>query len=73
MSWNLEGKYVEGVYLDKILVQGNVVESRVKYGGKVQHRVSLDYPIEVFGTERDTLLLSEDDITAVFDNEEAFS
>ena len=73
MSWNLEGKYVEGVYLGNIFIQGTVTNSRVKYGGKVQHTVSLDIPVTIFGSERDHLLIDEENITAVFDNEEAFS
>jgi len=39
--WDLEGLAVEGFYLDDIPVEGNVVKSRVKYGGGVQHTVQL--------------------------------
>jgi hypothetical protein len=35
MSWNLEGRKVAGKYLDQYSFIGVVVESRVKYGGKV--------------------------------------
>lgn len=73
MNWNLEGKYVEGVYLNDIFVQGIVQESRVKYGGRVQHRVALDIPVEIFGTERDVLLIDAENVTMVMDCEEAFS
>lgn len=52
MSWNLEGHVVSGQYLDHIPVRGVVVESRVKYGGRVSHTIQLDSPIEVFGDTR---------------------
>lgn len=70
MSWNKEGLYVEGTYLNEHFVQGVVLESRVKYGGKVQHRVSLDFPLMLNGNERDVLLLDDEQLTAVFENEE---
>ena len=44
MSWNIEGKHVIGNYMGA-RVRGVVQESRVKYGGKVQHTVVLDEPI----------------------------
>ena len=70
MSWNKEGLYVEGTYLNTHFVQGVVLESRVKYGGKVQHRVSLDVPLMLNGSERDVMLINDDELTAVFENEE---
>ncbi len=64
MNWNLEGQRVAGVYLNAYTVSGTVVESRVKYGGQVQHTVQLDQPLQVFGRSAEVLLL---------DNEELFS
>lgn len=62
MDWNKEGSRVAGVYMNSYTVQGIVASSRVKYGGAVQHSVTLDEPIEIFGTLRTTLLLEESDL-----------
>lgn len=62
MSWNLEGQRVAGVYLGAYTVSGTVTESRVKYGGKVQHTVKLDTPMVVFGRNAEVLLLDNDDL-----------
>lgn len=59
MSWNKEGQHVAGMYLNSFTVSGTVTESRVKYGGEVQHRVALDTPVEVFGRITDVLLLDD--------------
>lgn len=64
MSWNREGQQVAGVYLKSYTVIGTVENSRVKYGGRVQHTVVLAQPIEVFGTVRDRVLLDECDLFA---------
>ena len=37
MNWNLEGLYVRGLYMNEHEVSGQVVLSRVKYGGSVSH------------------------------------
>lgn len=60
--WNREGTRVAGVYLRSFTVTGIVIESRVKYGGKVQHTVQLDAPITVFGRVAEVLLLTEEDL-----------
>jgi hypothetical protein len=65
MSWNLEGKKVSGLYLNLFPVGGEVVESRVKYGGSVQHTVVLNQPIQVFGSTKDRVLLGESEILLV--------
>lgn len=57
MSWNLEGSRVWGTYLDTFPVCGTVELSRVKYGGGVSHHIVLDKPINVFGAERDRVIL----------------
>lgn len=62
MSWNLEGQRVAGIYLKSYTVIGTVTESRVKYGGTVQHRVKLDQPIEVFGRIADVLLIDDKEL-----------
>jgi hypothetical protein len=66
--WNLEGIPVKGVYLDEFPYTGVVTESRVKYGGRVQHMVKLDVPISVYGQIRDVVLVDEqEDFSAVVD------
>ena len=47
--WNLEGLTVKGYYLGTTPVEGVVTNSRVKFGGKVQHNVDLYFPITMFG------------------------
>ena len=44
MSWVLDGQKVKAKYLGET-VTGVVVDSRVKYGGKVQYTVNLDKPV----------------------------
>lgn len=58
--WNREGQHVAGVYLNAYTVSGEVTESRVKYGGKVQHTVKLDQPVTVFGRVAEVLLMDEE-------------
>ncbi len=60
--WNKEGQRVAGVYLGAYTVSGLVTESRVRYGGSVQHTVKLDEPVEVFGRSADVLLLDDTDL-----------
>ena len=62
MSWNKEGQQVAGVYLGSYAVSGLVTESRVRYGGTVQHTVKLDAPVEVFGRSAEVLLLDDNDL-----------
>jgi hypothetical protein len=45
MSWILDGQKVKANYLGET-VTGVVVDSRVKYGGKVQYTVELDSPVQ---------------------------
>ena len=49
MSWDLEGTYVEAMYLNDIEVAGLVTLSRVAYGGRVKHHVRLDKPFIACG------------------------
>ena len=62
--WNLEGQIVRGEYFGSP-VEGVVTESRVKYGGSVQHTVDLFFPITVFGDERTTVLLDASEVVHV--------
>lgn len=60
MSWNLEGQKVSGFYLNEYFFTGLVIESRVKYGGKVSNTIQLDAPIEVYGEGREKVLMDSD-------------
>ena len=62
--WNLEGQIVRGEYFGSP-VEGVVTESRVKYGGSVQHTVDLFFPITIFGDERTTVLLDANEVLHV--------
>lgn len=57
-----DGQIVRGKYFGKVNFVGIVKESRVKYGGKVQHFVELAAPIEVNGRIRNEVLVEEDEI-----------
>jgi hypothetical protein len=65
MSWNLEGKRVNGFYMGQFPYTGMVVESRVKYGGQVQHTVQVDAPFEAYGSVRDHVLVSVAEINRI--------
>lgn len=65
MSWILEGKRVRGTYLDEFPVEGIVHHSRVAYGGTVDHHITLDTPITVYGSVRDTVILERSKLEVV--------
>jgi hypothetical protein len=67
MSWNLVGKRVTGMYLGLFPYCGRVTESRVKYGGTVQHTVLLDDEIKVYGEVREVVLVGNDSINRIHD------
>ena len=46
-NFDREGQWLIGKYLGAYWVTGTVVESRVKYGGKVQHTIVSDSPTMV--------------------------
>jgi hypothetical protein len=70
MSWNLEGMIVKATYLDEFEVSGVVELSRVAYGGRVNHHIRLDEPINVYGAERDRVIIEHSQIERVKDNTE---
>jgi hypothetical protein len=61
--WNKEGKTITAMYQGQ-QVTGTVELSRVKYGGKVEHTLLLDKPIQLrWRTEpTDRLLIDEDKV-----------
>ena len=70
MDWNLEGKRVNGLYLGLFPYSGTVTESRVKYGGAVQHTVVLEKPFRVFGADREVVLVDVSEINRILDKDE---
>lgn len=71
MNWNLEGKRVNGLYMGMFPYTGRVTESRVKYGGQVQHTVVVDEPFKVHGAVRDRVLVSITEINRILDQRDA--
>lgn len=66
--WNYEGLYVEGKYLESFNVSGKVRTSRVAYGGRVEHMIVLDAPIEVYGAVRDVVIIDHTEVAKVYSN-----
>lgn len=69
MNWNIEGSVIIAKYLG-VSVKGLVVESRVKYGGKIQHTVELEKAVTLpWRTEpvSGRLLIEDEEIIFVFD------
>ena len=63
MSWNKEGKQITAMYHSQ-QVTGTVESSRVKYGGKVEHLLILEKPIQLRwrAEPTDRLLIDEDEV-----------
>ena len=59
MTWNLTGQHINGLYQGAWPYAGEVLESRVKYGGAVQHRVRVRVPLQVYGQTREVILVEE--------------
>jgi len=65
MNWNLENCVVEGMYMGEYPIRGKVNLSRVMYGGRVSHHVTLEQPITVFGALRDVVIVEHQYISRV--------
>jgi hypothetical protein len=63
MSWNKEGEQITALYQGQ-QVTGTVESSRVKYGGKVEHLLILEKPIQLRwrAEPTDRLLIDEDKV-----------
>jgi hypothetical protein len=70
MIWDLEGMEVTGMYLGLWPFSGRVVNSRVKFGGAVQHTVTVDQPICAYGEQLEQLLVSIDDLYRIIPADE---
>ena len=69
MPWNLEGQRINGLYMGLFPYSGLVLDSRVKFGGDVQHTVLIDEPIKVYGEVRDMILVSKGEINRILETE----
>lgn len=68
MGWNKDGNTIKAVYCGEP-VTGVVLDSRVKYGGKVQYEIQLDEALYLpwsGGQPRDIVLVDEDDVLVDF-------
>jgi hypothetical protein len=69
MDWNLEGNRVNGLYMGLFPYSGLVLNSRVKFGGEVQHTILVDEPFKVYGEVREMILVSIAEINRILENE----
>jgi hypothetical protein len=67
--WNLEGQRIRARYFGDQEVEGLVIESRVKYGGRVQHSVEFDQPIQLRwrALKAVRVLIDHEEVIAVVD------
>lgn len=66
MGWNKEGSTIKAEYCGTTFT-GMVLESRVKYGGKVQHRVAAEpFYVEELKAVRSVVLIDEDEVLVDF-------
>lgn len=65
-NFDRQGQWVIAKYLDQAWVTGIVQETRVKYGGKVQHSICSDSPTYIGEELRNagsTFLVEESDVS----------
>jgi hypothetical protein len=65
-NFDRQGQWVIAKYLDQAWVTGTVMETRVKYGGKVQHSIVSDSPTYIGEELREvgsTFLVEEGDVS----------
>jgi hypothetical protein len=65
-NFDRQGQWVIAKYLDQAWVTGIVQETRVKYGGKIQHTIVSDSPTYVNEELREvgsTFLVEEGDVS----------
>lgn len=74
-NWDsLIGERINGLYMGLFPYTGMVVESRVKYGGKIQHTVVVDEPFVVYGELRERILVENGtgEINRILDQDDAW-
>lgn len=65
-NFDRKGQWIIAKYLDQAWITGTVVETRVKYGGKIQHTIVSDSPTYVNDELREVgyqFLVEEKDVT----------
>jgi hypothetical protein len=65
-NFDRKGQWIIAKYLDQAWVTGIVMETRVKYGGKVQHSILSDSPTYIGEELREvgsTFLVEEGDVS----------
>jgi hypothetical protein len=65
-NFDRKGQWIIAKYLDSAWVTGIVMETRVKYGGKVQHSIISDSPTYIGEELREsgsTFLVEEGDVS----------
>lgn len=65
-NFDRQGQWIIAKYLDIAFVTGTVQETRVKYGGKVQHSIISDSPTYIGEELREvgtTFLVEEGDVS----------
>ena len=70
MKWDLTGERVNGLYMGLFPYTGTVEDSRVKYGGDVQHTIVVDEPFKVYGEVRERILVSITEINRILDEQD---
>ena len=65
MNWDLTGKSIIGDHTRHGIVYGAVEDSRVKFGGHVQHTVAVTSPADLRGQ---VVLLKHDQILQIIDS-----
>lgn len=69
MNWNLEGSRIEARYIGTHKVTGVVTNSRVKYGGEVQHSVDLDTPLVMGRRQRNGVVVNHSEVVRVLEED----
>jgi len=65
-NFDRQGHWVIAKYIDQAWITGTVMETRVKYGGKVQHSIVSDSPTYIGEELREvgsTFLVEEGDVS----------
>lgn len=46
-NWYRDGEQVKALYMGTVQCEGTVLESRVKYGGRIQHRIEIKHDLRI--------------------------
>jgi hypothetical protein len=59
-----KNEIIEGIYQEQVY-RGVVTDTRVKFGGTLQHTVDLLQSINIFGTKRNEIVIDEHSVFVV--------